>query len=157
LAETLRTQPDGCSTPGWTSDGWAAHHLRHQGKAEDGAMARGINPQDPYPLKVAKLLPAEVTAGYTAINAYLSDDIENWLLLLLFGFILMVICFYLIRWQTKNTLQAILTSLSFVIWAASVSAFYYGTSRERAVLGSILVLVSILLPRFASKKKTRSK
>ena len=121
-------------------------------------MSRGIDPQDPYPLKVAKLLPAEVTAGYTAINAYLSDDIDNWSLLLLFGLILMVICFYLIRWQTKNTLQAILTSLSFVIWAAFVSAFYYGTGKERAVLGSMLVIISILLPRFVvSKKKTRSK
>jgi hypothetical protein len=145
---------DGCP---WTTDGWPAHHLRHDGKAEDGAMSRGINPQDPYPLKVAKLLPVEVTAGYTAINAYLSDDIDNWSLLLLFGSILMVICFYLIRWQTKNTLQAILTSLSFVIWAASVSAFYYATSKERAILGSMLVIISILLPRFVSKKKARSK
>jgi len=120
-------------------------------------MSRGINPQDPYPLKVAKLLPAEVTAGYTAINAYLSDEIDNWVFLLAFGLILMVICFFLIRWQAKNALQATLTSLSFVVWAASVSAFYYGTSRERAVLGSILVLISILLPRFVSKKKTRSR
>src|SRR5262249_48169833 len=101
----------------------------------------------------AKLLPAEVTAGYTAINAYLSDNIGNWRPLLTFALILMIICFYLIRWQTKDFLQAALTSLSFLVWAASVSAFYYGTAQERAILGSTLVVISILLPRFLRKKK----
>jgi hypothetical protein len=115
-------------------------------------MSRAIDPTDAYPLKVAKLLPAEVTAAYFAINGYLNDNLDNQSTLVVFGAVLAVICFFLIRWQTNNSLQAALTSFAFVLWAANISANDFATENTRIVLACVLVIASLVLPRIITPR-----
>jgi FtsH-binding integral membrane protein len=110
-------------------------------------MSREIDPLDNYVLKILKLIPAEVSAAYTAINYYLKDFDGNFWLLVAFGVILMVTCYFLIKWQTQSNRQAVVTSLAFLIWAANISGSIYLTTQESAVLACVLVLSTIFLPR----------
>jgi FtsH-binding integral membrane protein len=113
-------------------------------------MSREIGVDDPFFLKVAKLIPAEVSAAYLAINWYLSDRIDNFLILALCGLVLLITCFFLAKWQSNNKRQAFFTSVAFVLWAANISGQFYASKGERVILACILVLGSIFLPRLVN-------
>jgi FtsH-binding integral membrane protein len=114
-------------------------------------MSREIDQNDTYLLKIVKLIPAEVSAAYLAINGYLGEYVTNFGLLVLCGLILLVTCYYIIKKQTNNQKQALITSLAFIIWAANISGLFYASQQERAVLATILVLSSLFLPRLMAK------
>jgi FtsH-binding integral membrane protein len=116
-------------------------------------MWREIDPADNYLLKIAKLVPVEVTAAYTAINSLLSKDVRNFWVLVICAVILLVTCFFLILWQTNNRSQAYLTAFAFVLWAAFISGFIYLDDRAQALLGCAVVLGSVFLPRLVQKQE----
>ena len=116
-------------------------------------VSRVVNPSDNYLLKILKLIPAEVSAAYTAINYYLREDVRSLPMLVACGVILLVTCYCLIMWQTGSHRQAALTSLAFILWAANISGVYYLTTQESAFLGCVLVLATVFLPRLLPKPK----
>lgn len=92
--------------------------------APQGAGAANQGQQ--YLDKLYKIIPAEITAGYTAIAAFLWDPIDpssNTYVLLGFGIFLAVINpLYLFRLQNvRNMMQIVVSTISFPIWAACIS------------------------------------
>lgn len=84
------------------------------------------NPGQQYLDKLYKIIPAEITAGYTAIASFLWDPIEpgRYLFVLLgFGIFLAVLNpLYLYRLQNvRNTMQIVVSTISFPIWATCIS------------------------------------
>jgi len=94
-------------------------------RAAAAAPARG-GPQD-YLDRLYKIIPAEVTAAYLAISTLLTDTINpesNAMTLLLFGIFLTALTpFYLwILAGVRNVMQIVVSTISFPIWAVSISA-----------------------------------
>jgi hypothetical protein len=92
--------------------------------APQGAGA--ANPGQQYLDKLYKIIPAEITAGYTAIASFLWDPIDplsNINVLLGFAVFLAIINpLYLYRLQNvRNTMQIVVSTISFPIWAACIS------------------------------------
>jgi hypothetical protein len=84
------------------------------------------NPGQQYLDKLYKIIPAEITAGYTAIASFLWDPVDpssNAYVLLGFGLFLAVINpLYLFRLQNvRNVMQIVVSTISFPIWAACIS------------------------------------
>jgi len=111
---------------------------------------REVDPTDNYLVKIVKLIPAEVSAAYVAINSLLPYQ-DQWPILVVAGLILLVTCYFLIRWQTDSSRQAAVTCLAFLIWAVNISGNFYADQDLRAVLGVILVLSSIFLRKLLPK------
>lgn len=94
--------------------------------AADPAGAGAGNPGQQYLDKLYKIIPAEITAGYTAIASFLWDPIDpgkNIYVLLGFAVFLTVINpLYLYRLQmVRNRMQIVVSTISFPIWAACIS------------------------------------
>jgi FtsH-binding integral membrane protein len=110
-------------------------------------MWREVDPNDQYLLKIIKLIPVEISAAYLAINNLLGVYVADFGLLIICWLILLVTCYFLIKWQTNNSRQALLTCVAFCIWAANISGYFYASERERAILTTILIVSSIFLPK----------
>jgi len=98
----------------------------HAAGAAIPQAAAAVNPGQQYLDKLYKIIPAEITAAYTAIASFLWDPINpghNIYVLLGFGIFLAVINpLYLYRLQNvRNTMQLIVSTISFPIWAACIS------------------------------------
>lgn len=89
----------------------------------------GAAPTDPgqqYLDKLYKIIPAEITAGYTAIASFLWDPIDpgsNIYVLLGFAIFLTILNpLYLYQLQkVRNRAQIAVSTISFPIWAACIS------------------------------------
>lgn len=90
------------------------------------AAAGASNPGQQYLDKLYKIIPAEITAGYTAVSSFLWNPIDpqsNIYVLLAFGVFLTILNpFYLRQLQgVTNTMQIVVSTISFPIWAICIS------------------------------------
>jgi hypothetical protein len=116
---------------------------------------------DSYVDRLVKLIPSEVTTAYVAIAAALSAptaspmtqrQLDNHLL---YAFIVLFALVPLYLWFVKGVrndwTRIVLTTLSFPIWAATVSAgvlCYHVPGLPPSVLSVVLILWTTILPVF---------
>ena len=110
-------------------------------------VRRGANGDDPLS-KIAKLIPAEVTAAYLAINNNGPDPTISWTdprVLLPFLF-LWLMCPVLLRFvqRVNNRLQIAVTTLLFPIWAINIGPGHFGL--DPSLAANFLILSTLLLP-----------
>jgi len=116
-------------------------------------------PRDSYAERLVKLIPAEITTAYVAVAAALNAPdgdpshqhyLDNFLL---YAFIILLVLVPLYLWFVRNvrswTVLAAST-LSFPIWAATVSASVLNDhwSIDPPVLSVVLILWTTILPLF---------
>ena len=116
-------------------------------------MKRQIEPGiDSYLDKVFKLIPAEITAGFLAGQSLIfatPRPEELWWLLLLFAFVLTLITpLYLMKIQNVTSVSQIFVStLSFPIWAANISASWFAHLGPAVpALGLLLIVWVLFVP-----------
>lgn len=109
---------------------------------------RQIDPGlDPYTSKLGKLIPAEVSAAYLAINSIVPlPQGYSWTILLSIVFLTIACALYLRVLQgVTSYLQIGFTTAAFPLWAANIS-----TARSDALdpttLGVILILITLFIP-----------
>lgn len=86
----------------------------------------GGNQGQQYLDKLYKIIPAEITAGYTAVSSFLWNPLapqDNVYVLLAFGVFLTVLNpLYLRQLQgVSNKMQIVVSTISFPIWAICIS------------------------------------
>jgi len=107
---------------------------------------------DTYSSKLLKLIPAEVSAAYLAINSLVSAEAGFDRTMQLSMLVLAILCpFYL--WKLGNVtswLQIAFTTLSFPLWALNISASRLATLNldwlTPTGLGVALILVTATIP-----------
>lgn len=111
--------------------------------------SREVSSLDSYSSKLAKLIPAEVTAAYLAVNSLIpvSDGYSGLMIVTLI--VLTVFC-PLYLWVLQNVrgpLQLIFTTGAFPLWALNIS---YPRSANPAdiqiKLGVALILTTLVIP-----------
>jgi hypothetical protein len=105
-----------------------------------------------YPAKLAKLIPAEVSAAYLAINSLVpvadgfSDIMKGSLVALT------VFC-ALYLWKVQNVTnfaQIAFTTASFPVWALNISATRSDFINP-TLLGVLLILITVAIPLIPTK------
>jgi hypothetical protein len=129
-------------------------------------VTKEINPpeateQDSYLQRLAKLIPVEITTAYVAIAAALTldpnttdpdkqDRYDGYLLCCFVVLLVLVPCYlWFLRNVRNNWAQIIVTTLSFPIWAATVSASVVQDHFPGAppqLLAVILIVWTTILP-----------
>ena len=111
-------------------------------------MARQVRPEGDDPLsKVAKLIPAEVSAAFLAVNNLIGNDPkwDDWRVRgpILF---LWIMCPLLLRYVQKvqSPVQICITTLLFPIWVANIAPDRFGFEGTNPAI--ILILSTLLLP-----------
>ncbi|EHR04244.1 MULTISPECIES: hypothetical protein [unclassified Bradyrhizobium] len=105
------------------------------------------NETDSYPAKLAKLIPAEVSAAYLAINSLVPAG-EGFSPPIWASLVVLTVFCALYLWKIQNVtnvLQIAFTTASFPIWALNISS----TRSEMinpVVLGVVLILVTVAIP-----------
>lgn len=123
-----------------------------------GEAVAGLPPS--YLDKLYKLIPAEVTAAYTAIASLTSDpDTPNASIIMLTAFAVLLVCvpFYLSRLQgVSNQRQIAVSTVSFPVWAANISSTAlienYPTYLSGVVLGVALILWTVITPLLLGRR-----
>lgn len=92
----------------------------------DRQIAGGVNNASDYLDRLFKLIPAEVTAAFVAVQTLLTNpDAPNqnfWILAAFGAFLTFITPFYLRRLQNvTNLYQLMATTISFPIWAANIA------------------------------------
>jgi hypothetical protein len=105
------------------------------------------NAADSYPAKLAKLIPAEVSAAYLAINSLVPAS-DGFSTIIWVSLVVLTIFCALYLWVVQNVtniLQIAFTTASFPVWALNISS-----TRSDAInpiaLGVILILVTVAIP-----------
>ncbi len=113
-------------------------------------MERQVKPADTYADRVKKLIPAEVSAAFLAINA--SIPAEDTKLIFAYGFFiaLVPICVAYLRIleDVRSWPQIVFTSfIAFPIWALNIAVYRLEWMHNKLFLSSgLLVLVTLVLP-----------
>lgn len=116
-------------------------------------MAREITDQSSYSDRLFALIPAEITAAYTAIHAIVDPNrTDLWKLLFAAALILLVANIpYLIKFQNVTDYKQIaFTCGAFVFWAASIeNARLYDYHRDAPTYVAVfLILYTLAAPFF---------
>jgi hypothetical protein len=119
---------------------------------------REIKASDTYLDRVKKLIPAEVSAGFLAINSLIPLKSEFNLFVLGFFVALLVICIlYMYRLEmVTNLFQIIFVSIvAYPIWALNISIARIEWMQDREFLaGCLLVIVTLLIPLLVKPQAT---
>ncbi len=113
-------------------------------------MERQVKPEDTYADRIKKLIPAEVSAAFLAINA--SIPLENDKLIYVIGFFvalaLISIVYLRILENVKSVAQIGFVSLvAFPAWALSIAVDRFDFMQNKLFLASgILILVTLVIP-----------
>jgi hypothetical protein len=106
------------------------------------------NATDSFATKLAKLIPAEVSAAYLAINSIVDMDEgfspKIWISL---GALTVFCALYL--WKVlgvRSLLQIAFTTASFPVWALNISSARLVGQIDPSTLGVILILVTVAIP-----------
>jgi|GEM_PF-3783447 hypothetical protein len=120
-------------------------------------MPREVGPTDTYLDRVKKLIPAEVSAGFLAVNSLVPLDDIFGVYVLGFGVIFALFCILYLRILegVTNVLQLIFVSLiAFPAWAINISVARIGWLQEKIFIApSILVLVTLTIPLLVDRPK----
>ena len=116
-------------------------------------MSREVTQSDSYLDKVKKLIPAEVSAAFLAINASIPLDDRNLRYVIIFFVILVPICALYLR-KLENVVsvrQVLFTSgIAFPIWALNIAVDRLAFMSSKLFLPScLLILVTLLVPLVA--------
>ena len=109
---------------------------RNIGATAAAAPPPGANGPQEYLDRLYKIIPAEVTAAYLAVSTLLADPLNPWILA-----------------GVRNGMQIVVSTISFPIWAISISAamvtlaFPFVTPETITVVRVAWVLVTPLLVR----------
>lgn len=113
-------------------------------------MAREVQPGDSYLDAVKKLIPAEVSAAYLAINSSIPLSDHFFYYALGFFLILIPVCVLYLRFieQVSSVFQIIFISLvAFPIWAVNIAVERLEFLQTKPFLSSsLLVLVTLFIP-----------
>ncbi|MEP9389567.1 hypothetical protein [Mesorhizobium sp. KR9-304] len=113
-------------------------------------MAREVNTNDSYLDRVKKLIPAEVSAAFLALNA--SIPLDDRFLVYVIGFfvILVPICVLYLRVLEKvSSLRQVgfINGIAFPVWALNIAIDRLEFMQDKLFLSSgLLVLVTLLVP-----------
>ncbi len=110
------------------------------------------NENDSYASKLAKLIPAEVSAAYLAINSLVPTS-QGFDLTMQVSLVVLTILCALYLWQiqhVRSILQVIFTTASFPIWALNISSVR-SDSLNATALGVTLILVTVAIPLIPTK------
>lgn len=107
---------------------------------------------DSYPTKLAKLIPAEVSAAYLAINSLVppADGFSN---LMKGSLVALTILCALYLWKVRNVTSAAqiaFTTASFPVWALNISATRSDFINPTLV-GVVLILITVAIPLVPTK------
>jgi hypothetical protein len=108
---------------------------------------REVSPADTYMERVKKLIPAEVSAAFLAINSLIPLNSDNNVYVIFFFVILLAICvFYLRQLESVRSLVqiAFISLVAFPIWAANIAIARIDWLQPRAFLASCLLIVATL-------------
>jgi hypothetical protein len=117
-------------------------------------MPREIAPSDPYLEKIKKLIPAEVSAAYLAINTMIPSEDSAFMWVLIFSGILMILCWlYLAKFQNVTGVYQLgfTTFVAFPIWAVNISIDRFEI--DRYVVSAALVIVTLFAPLVMPKEE----
>lgn len=109
---------------------------------------------DTYATKLAKLIPAEVSAGYLAINSLVPITNGFSLVMIASLCILTILCpAYLWLQGVRNVWQISFTTACFPVWALNISAVR-SAFLDATTLGVILILITVTAPLIPTKTGT---
>lgn len=107
--------------------------------------------QDKYPGKLLKYIPADVIAVYLTLDHILklSTDKPNVILIagyVVFGILLIATPFYLLKTGVTARSQLIVATLSFAIWAFSLSGPFSSVPHHEIIAALLLPLFTFFVP-----------
>ena len=121
-------------------------------------MSREVTTNDTYLDKVKKLIPAEVSAAFLAINASIPLDNRNLQFVIIFFVILIPICaLYLRQLENVTSIRQVLftSGIAFPIWALNIAVDRLEFMSNKLFLPSaLLILVTLLVPLVAKGEPT---
>jgi hypothetical protein len=118
--------------------------------------SREVSNIDSYSSKLAKLIPAEVSAAYLAINSLVPIDLGFSATVIIALIILTILCpLYLwILQNVRNLVQIGFTTAAFPLWALNMSYTRSGyLTANQYVLGVILILATLIIPFISPSQK----
>ncbi len=111
---------------------------------------RNVTTDDAYTDQVRKLIPAEVSAAFLAINSIIDFNDDYWRWILGFFIALIPVCWlYLARFQgVTSKLQLAFTSLiAFPIWSSSIAIDRIDYLADKRFLPAcFLIIVTLVAP-----------
>ena len=113
-------------------------------------MERQVKPADTYADRVKKLIPAEVSAAFLAINASIPLDDEY--LPYVIGFFIALAVISIVYLRTLENVDspkqiAFVSLVAFPTWALSIAVDRFDFMENKLFLASgILVLVTLVIP-----------
>lgn len=116
---------------------------------------RDVTANDSYLERVKKLIPAEVSAGFLAINSLIPLNSENNPYVIMFFVILLVICILYLKvleGVTKVLQIAFISGIAFPIWAVNIAIARIDWLQPRAFLPAcLLIIITLVTPFFVRK------
>ena len=99
--------------------------------------------------KVAKLIPAEIVAALTSINALVEEGEEKWVMLAFALGLLVLVYFYLkkLRGMTSIGQLAFVCLGAYPVWVCNIIASRFDfLEANRSIFGALLIFVSLFPP-----------
>lgn len=119
-------------------------------------MQREVTTSDSYLDKVKKLIPAEVSAAFLAINASIPLEGSKLIFAVAFFVVLIPICVAYLRLfeQVRNWLQiAFISGVAFPVWALNIAIDRIDWLQGNLFVASgLLVLVTLIVPLLAGRQ-----
>lgn len=116
--------------------------------AETRQIEKPLGSAQDYLDRIGKLVPAEITAGFLAVQPLLinKDDVtENFTILLMFvAFLTVLVPLYLWKlFNVTNVVQLAFSALSFPVWAGAICAEQVIIRSDGAVSNVVITLVMV--------------
>ena len=120
-------------------------------------MSREVSSGDSYAERVKKLIPAEVSAAFLAINASipLSDEFF-WFVIGFFAILILICIFYLQRLEGVTSIAQLvfISCVAFPVWALNIAVDRLDFMQNKLFLASgLLVLVTLVIPLLVKSPK----
>lgn len=113
-------------------------------------MAREVKSDDTYLDRVKKLIPAEVSAAFLAINSSIPLDEKYNVFVVGFFAIFVVVCVLYLRVLERVTKVAqilFISAVAFPVWALNIAIARLDFMQDKVFLASsLLVLVTLFIP-----------
>ncbi len=120
-------------------------------------MTREIEPSDTYLDKVKKLIPAEVSAGFLAVNSLVPLDEKFSFYVLGFGVIFAIFCILYLKFLegVQRLVQIIFVSLvAFPAWAINIAVARIDWLQEKLFIApTLLVIVTLAIPLLVERAR----
>ncbi len=111
-------------------------------------MAREIRKDQRYKERLLKLIPSEIIAAYLVVSGIIPEDSLKWGTLIVSAVLLVLVPFYLIKFQKVKPIgQIIFTMISFIVWLYSIRGPFGPWGLHEPWIGSVvLILWTLVIP-----------